>query len=163
MRALTLSALAPRPFDHLWDIGGGSGSIAIEWLLCDPSLSASSVEPRADRAQRIAQNAARLGQDRLRVITGAAPQVLEGLAPPDAVFVGGGLNPALLSWLTANLPSGTRLVANAVTLETETLLVGAQTTYGGDLLRIELSRSKPLGTRRGWSASYPIVQWSHVI
>ncbi|SDI12187.1 precorrin-6y C5,15-methyltransferase (decarboxylating) subunit CbiE [Alloyangia pacifica] len=162
VRALTLSALTPRPFEHLWDIGGGSGSIGIEWLLCDPTLSASTIEPRADRAARIAANAARLGAERLRVIEGRAPEALAELERPDAVFIGGGLSRALLDWLEAHLPSGTRVVANAVTLESEALLAEVQARLGGELLRIELSSTQPLGARRGWKAAYPIVQWSHV-
>ncbi len=160
VRALTLSALAPRPFEHLWDIGGGSGSIAIEWLLCDPTLSAVSIEARADRADRIRANADRLGVERLQILTGRAPEALEDLAAPTAVFVGGGLDAELLEWLTANLPPGTRFVANAVTLETEALLVQAQSRHGGDLMRIELAEATALGARRGWKANYPIVQWS---
>ncbi len=160
VRALTLSALAPRPFEHLWDIGGGSGSVAIEWLLSHPSLFATTIEPREDRAARIVQNAARLGVDRLTVVQGAAPEALVGLPAPDAVFVGGGLTPALLDWLQAYLPSGTRIVANAVTLETEGLLTQAQARLGGDLLRLELAQAGPLGGRRGWKSSYPVVQWS---
>lgn len=160
VRALTLSALAPRPHEHLWDIGGGSGSIGIEWLLGHPTLSATSIEPRADRAVRIGENAARLGMDRLKVVTGAAPEALVGLDRPDAVFVGGGLGPELLDWLMRHLGGGTRIVANAVTLETEALLIAAQADHGGDLLRFELSQAGPLGPRRGWKAAYPIVQWS---
>lgn len=160
VRALTLSALAPRPFEHMWDIGGGSGSIGIEWLLSHPTLTATCIEPRADRAERIGENAARLGVDRLTVITGAAPDALEGLERPDAVFVGGGLGPDLLDWLTEHLGRGTRIVANAVTLESEALLIAAQAAHGGDLLRIALSQAGALGPRRGWKASYPIVQWS---
>ncbi|SNR43605.1 precorrin-6Y C5,15-methyltransferase (decarboxylating) [Puniceibacterium sediminis] len=160
VRALTLSALAPRLFEHLWDIGGGSGSIGIEWLLAHPSLSATVIEPRADRVGRITQNAARLGVDRLKVVEGMAPEALAGLAPPDVVFVGGGLTAELLHWLEAKLPAGTRIVANAVTLESEAMLSAAQQRIGGDLLRIELAQSAPLGTRRGWKASYPVVQWS---
>jgi len=160
VRALTLSALAPRQGDHLWDIGGGSSSISIEWLLSHPSLSATAIEPRADRAERIRSNAARLGVDRLQVVTGAAPQALDGLEAPDVVFVGGGLDAALLGWLEARLAPGTRLVANAVTLETEALLLEAQARRGGDLLRIELAAAAPLGPRRGWTPSRPVVQWS---
>ncbi|MCR8546877.1 precorrin-6y C5,15-methyltransferase (decarboxylating) subunit CbiE [Salipiger sp. P9] len=163
VRALTLSALAPRPYEHLWDIGGGSGSIGIEWLLAHPTLAATAIEPRAERADRIRANACRLGMDRLHVVTGAAPDALDGLAPPDAVFVGGGLDTALLGWLETHLPHGTRLVANAVTLETEALLTSAQARLGGDLLRIELSEPAAIGPRRGWRASYPIVQWSVVL
>ncbi len=160
VRALTLAALAPRPFERLWDIGGGSGSVAIEWLLADPSLAAISIEPREDRAQRIRANANRLGVDRLEVVTGSAPDALEPLAEPDAVFVGGGLSPALLDWLTARLAKGTRLVANAVTLETEALLTEAHARHGGDLLRIDIARAAPLASRRGWKSAYPITQWS---
>ncbi len=160
IRALTLSALAPRPHEHLWDIGGGSGSVAIEWLLAHPSLRATSIEPRAERAARIAANATRLGVDRLNVIHGPAPEALAGLPPPDAVFIGGGLSADMLDWLTAHLPETTRLVANAVTLETEALLAQAQAKWGGDLLRIELAHSAPLGSKRGWKSNYPVVQWS---
>ena len=160
VRAMTLSALAPRPFDHLWDIGGGSGSIGIEWLLTHPSLRATSIEPRPDRVERIRQNALCLGVDRLEVITGTAPQALAGLDPPDAVFVGGGLSPELLDWLTQELPRNTRLVVNAVTLETEALLTSAQAVHGGDLMRVELAMAGPLGSKRGWKSAFPIVQWS---
>lgn len=159
VRALALSALAPRMGEHLWDIGGGSGSIALEWLLSHPTLSATSVEPRADRAARIAENALALGQDRLCVVTGAAPEALEGLTPPQAVFVGGGLSEALLARLST-LPKGTRIVAHAVTLESEALLTRAKVDLGGELLRIELAQAAPLGPRLGWKSAYPVVQWS---
>ncbi|XDA99996.1 precorrin-6y C5,15-methyltransferase (decarboxylating) subunit CbiE [Sulfitobacter sp. LCG007] len=160
VRALTLSALAPRPGELLWDIGGGSGSIAIEWLLADPSMQAISIERRADRAARIAANAVRLGVDRLRVVEGVAPDSLEGLEAPQAVFIGGGLSDRLLETLAERLPGGTRLVANAVTLESEALLAGWQARMGGSLLRIDLSEAAPLGSLRGWRAAYPVVQWS---
>ncbi len=159
VRALTLSALAPCPGERLWDIGGGSGSIAIEWLLSDPAMQAISIEARADRAARIVANAARLGVDRLTVVSGQAPAALDGLDPPDAVFVGGGLSADLLAVLGA-LPMGTRIVANAVTLEAEALLTAAQADLGGTLLRIELANAAPLGNKTGWRAAYPIVQWA---
>lgn len=160
MRALTLSALAPLPGEHLWDIGGGSGSIAIEWLLAHPTTQATSVEIDPTRADRIVQNAASLGADRLSVVTGAAPSALEDLPAPDAVFIGGGISEEMLQTVWAALPDGARLVANAVTLEAEVLLADWQADKGGDLLRIELAQSKPLGRKRGWKSSYPIVQWS---
>lgn len=160
VRALTLSALAPRPFEHLWDIGGGSGSIGIEWLLSDTSLDCTTIEPRADRAANIRANAERLGVDRLTVVEGHAPEALAGLPAPDAVFVGGGLSESLLDWLTTKLAAGTRMVANAVTLETEALLIAAQARLGGDLLRVDLARTAALGDKRGWKAAHPIVQWS---
>lgn len=162
LRALTLSALAPRPVEHLWDIGAGSGSISIEWLACHPSMHATAVEADPARADRIRTNAAALGADRLRVVEGRAPEVLDGLAPPQAVFIGGGLSEALLSDLWARLGSGTRVVANAVTLESEALLVAWQAAQGGNLLRVELAEAQPLGTRRGWRTAYPVMQWSVV-
>ncbi len=160
VRALTLSALAPQRDEHLWDIGGGTGSISIEWLMCDPTLTATSIEPRADRAERIRRNADMLGQDRLNVVHGTAPDALTGLALPDVVFIGGGLSTALLEWLQTSLPAGTRLIANAVTLESEALLAHWHDTLGGELLRIELAQASALGPRRGWKSAYPVVQWS---
>ncbi|WP_171102267.1 precorrin-6y C5,15-methyltransferase (decarboxylating) subunit CbiE [Ruegeria sp. HKCCD7255] len=160
IRALTLSALAPQRGEHLWDIGGGTGSISIEWLMCDPSLTATTIEPREDRAERIRRNANTLGQDRLSVVHGTAPEALSGLPLPDVVFIGGGLSAELLGWLRDTLPKGTRLVANAVTLESEALLAQWQADIGGELLRIELAHSAPLGPRRGWKSAYPVVQWS---
>ncbi|TCP67640.1 precorrin-6y C5,15-methyltransferase (decarboxylating) subunit CbiE [Sphingomonas sp. PP-CE-1G-424] len=160
VRALTLSALAPRPGETLWDIGAGSGSIGIEWLLSHASTSAVAFEADPVRANRVRANATTLGVDRLRVINGRAPEILEGLPSPDVVFVGGGLSNALLDRLCATLDAGTRLVANAVTLESEILLTQWHATKGGTLQRIELSDAAPLGTRRGWRAHYPVVQWS---
>jgi precorrin-6Y C5,15-methyltransferase (decarboxylating) len=159
VRALTLSALASRPGEMLWDIGAGSGSIGIEWLLSHPTNRALAFEADPQRAARARANAMALGVDRLDVIEGYAPAVLAGHNAPDAVFVGGGLSQALLETLW-QLPVGTRLVANAVTLESEALLAQWHHDKGGDLLRIDLSEAAPLGTRRGWRASYPIVQWS---
>lgn len=159
MRALALSALAPLPGERLWDIGAGSGSIAVEWLLSAPRTQAVAVEPRADRAARIRRNADALGADRLDVVQGEAPGALSGLPPPEAVFIGGGLSAALLDALRTRLSPGVRLVAHAVTLESEALLAEAHARLGGDLMRVELAEAAPLGPRRGWRAAYPVVQW----
>lgn len=159
VRALTLAALAPRPVEHLWDIGGGSGSVSIEWVLSHITLRATTIEAHPDRAARIRENAAKLGADRVTVVEAVAPDGLDALDAPDVVFVGGGLSQALLERLW-QLPPGTRLVANAVTLESETLLAQWQADKGGDLLRIELTRAEPLGRKRGWKGAYPVVQWS---
>ena len=118
-----------------------------------------SVEPRAERAHNIRENAVRLGLDRLEIVEGSAPQALEGLETPDAVFIGGGLSKGLLERLWVLLPPGTRLVANAVTLESESLLVAWREAKGGELLRIEISEAGSLGPRQAWKASYPVVQW----
>lgn len=158
VRALTLSALAPREGAWLWDIGAGSGSVAVEWCLAGGI--ATAIEARADRVANIRANIEGFGiGHRMTVIHGAAPAALAGLAAPDAVFVGGGGNEALLTALWAALPAGVRLVANAVTLETEALLVAWQAARGGSLMRIELARAGPLGRMRGWVAERPVVQW----
>ena len=160
VRAITLSTLAPKPGEHLWDIGGGSGSIGLEWALAQPSTTVTTIEPRPDRAARIVQNALTLGVDhRLSVIEGAAPDALVGLKAPDAIFVGGGLSQDVID---AALATSARVVVNAVTLEGEALLAAAHAAHGGDLMRIALSEAAPLGPKRGWKASYPVVQWSLV-
>lgn len=123
-------------------------------------MRALAFEADPTRAARARDNAAALGMDRLRVIEGRAPEMLIDQPIADAVVIGGGLSEALLLWLWQHLPAGTRLVANAVTLESEALLAQWQRDKGGDLLRIELARAAPIGTRRGWRSNYPIVQWS---
>jgi precorrin-6Y C5,15-methyltransferase (decarboxylating) len=161
VRALTLRALAPRPGEHLWDIGAGSGSISIEWLRAAPGTAATAIEPRADRAANVAANAAAFGvADRLRLIEGAAPAALDSLPAPDAIFIGGGGSAALFERLWERAEPGTRLVANAVTLETEALLTGLAARHGGALLRIELAEAAPLGRMRGWRPLRPVTQWS---
>lgn len=159
VRALALSALAPRPGEMLWDIGGGSGSISLEWLLSHRDCRAISIESHPERAARIKHNAEMLGVDHVKVVLGSAPEALSDLPPPDAVFIGGGLSEALLRDLTERLKARTRLVAHAVTLESEALFSAWQAKIGGDLMRIELSQAEPLGSRVGWKAAYPIVQW----
>lgn len=160
VRALTLSALAPRYGEHLWDIGGGAGSIAIEWCLAHASTGATVIEADATRVDRIRANADRFGVDRLTVIHATAPDGLNDLPPPQAVFIGGGLSDTLLHTITRAVPRGTRLVANAVTLDSEAVLVAHHATHGGSLSRIALSSAEPLGGRHGWKAVYPVVQWS---
>ncbi len=161
IRALALSALAPRPGQRLWDIGGGSGSVSVEWCLAGGV--ASTIEARADRAAQIAENAASFGMTpALTVIQGNAPDALEGLPKPDAVFVGGGGSDVLLVSLWARIPKGCRLVAHAVTLETESLLLDWQARVGGDLMKVEIAHAAPLGRMRGWVPSRPMLQWGVV-
>lgn len=161
VRALTLSALAPRRGERLWDLGAGSGSVSVEWCLAGGV--ASAVERNTDRAANIRANAARFGvADRLHLTEGTALASLATLPAPDAVFVGGGLDAALLQAVWAAMPKGARLLINAVTLETEALLLTAQAEKGGDLMRIDLARAAPLGRMRGWVPARPVVQWSVV-
>ncbi|MBB4945548.1 precorrin-6Y C5,15-methyltransferase (decarboxylating) [Kitasatospora gansuensis] len=163
VRAATLATLAPAPGELLWDIGGGSGSIAIEWLRAHRDCQAVSVERSPVRAERIARNAATLGVPRLRVVTGPAPAALAGLPTPDAIFVGGGLTaPGLLDACWAALPPGGRLVANTVTLESEALLTEWYRRHGGDLLRLAVAHAVPVGGFTGWRQAMPVTQWSVV-
>ncbi|RWR08302.1 precorrin-6y C5,15-methyltransferase (decarboxylating) subunit CbiE [Paenirhodobacter populi] len=159
VRALALSALAPRAGEMLWDIGAGSGSVGIEWLLAGPAMRCVGVDADPARAARARANAARLGVDP-EIREGRALDLLPGLPRPDAVFLGGGADTALMTALWDLLPAGTRVVAHAVTLETEALLTIWHGRAGGSLLRVELSEAAPLGRKRGWKASYPVVQWS---
>ncbi|MFJ8495372.1 precorrin-6y C5,15-methyltransferase (decarboxylating) subunit CbiE [Streptomyces sp. NPDC094038] len=161
VRAATLGVLAPAPGELLWDIGGGSGSIAIEWLRTHPSCRAVTVERDPVRAERIVRNAERLGVPGLQVITGAAPAVLDELPAPDAVFIGGGLTvPGLLDACWAALPYGGRLVANTVTLESEALLADAYRCRGGELVRLAVAHAVPVGGFTGWRQAMPVTQWA---
>ena len=161
IRALTLSALAPFGDAVLWDIGTGSGSVAIEFLLAAPGARAFGLEADPARAARARQNAERFGlEHRFTVLETRAPAGLDTLPLPDAIFVGGGASGALLDRLWALMPAGARLVMNAVTLETEALLYDAQVRFGGGLMRIGLAEMSALGSRRGWEPSRPVVQWS---
>ncbi|MGY3610323.1 MULTISPECIES: precorrin-6y C5,15-methyltransferase (decarboxylating) subunit CbiE [unclassified Bradyrhizobium] len=159
MRALALSALSPRPGERLWDIGAGSGSIAVEWALCGGTSIA--VEAREDRAENIRSNAATFGlTHRITVIAGIAPDVLSGLEPPDAVFIGGGLDAAMFDAIWSRSAPSTRVVAHAVTLETDALLSELHARHGGELMRVEIAHAGPLGRYRSWEAARPVVQWS---
>lgn len=160
IRALALSALAPRPGERLWDLGAGSGSIGIEWALAGGHTIA--VEQSPTRAANIRANAMTLGVAYRVVVIEADHTAWLAQTPPapDAVFIGGGASPELLDQLWAQLPPGTRLVLHGVTLETEMLLAEAHARHGGDLLRIELARAEPLGRMRGWVPARPVVQWS---
>jgi precorrin-6Y C5,15-methyltransferase (decarboxylating) len=163
IRSMTLAALAPRRGELLWDIGAGSGSIGIEWMLAHPSMRAIAIEANAERAARIARNAAHCGVPGLVVVEGSAPKSLKGLPTPDAIFIGGGGSDAgVLNAAIEALPSGGRLVANAVTLEMETLLLAEHTKRGGDLTRIAISRAAPVGSMQAWRPAMPVTQWSWV-
>ncbi|NNJ02832.1 bifunctional cobalt-precorrin-7 (C(5))-methyltransferase/cobalt-precorrin-6B (C(15))-methyltransferase [Streptomyces sp. PKU-MA01144] len=161
VRAATLAALAPAPGELLWDVGSGSGSIAIEWMRTHRSCRAVAVERHAERARRIERNAESLGVPGLRVVTAAAPGGLAGLPVPDAVFIGGGLTaPGLLEACWDALPEGGRLVANTVTLESEALLAERYRRHGGELVRLSVAHAVPVGGFTGWRQAMPVTQWS---
>ncbi|MPZ59155.1 MAG: precorrin-6y C5,15-methyltransferase (decarboxylating) subunit CbiE [Rhizobiales bacterium] len=160
IRAVTLSSLAPRRGELLWDIGAGAGSVAIEWLLADPSMRAIAIEQSAERVARIRRNAAAFGVPGLEIVEGVAPAALDGLPPPEAIFIGGGAaHPRLLGAAVAALKRGGRLVVNAVTLESETILAARHLADGGELIRIALTRADGIGGKPGWRPAIPVTQW----
>ena len=160
VRAATVAKLMPMRGALLWDIGTGCGSVAIEWMRAARYARAIGIEPRADRRAMAAQNALALGAPKLDLIDGTVPQALENLDAPDAVFIGGGLSRATFdaAW-TALRPLG-RLVANAVTLESEAELIALHREHGGDLVKIQTHRADPIGGMTGWRPSMPVTQWS---
>ncbi|MET7771045.1 precorrin-6y C5,15-methyltransferase (decarboxylating) subunit CbiE [Nocardia sp. NPDC005366] len=164
VRALTLAALAPAPGELLWDIGGGSGTIAIEWCRTHPACRAVTFERHEARRRQIAGNAVALGVPQI-VVRGAAPAELDAMpaesASPDAIFVGGGLTQdGLLETCWSQLRHGGRLVANAVTAESESLLLTWANAYGGELRKFQIYRAEPLGGFTTWRPQLPVTQWS---
>lgn len=164
IRAVTLSALAPRPGECLWDVGAGSGSVGIEWLLAHAGTRTVAVERDPARADRVRANADHWGvAERLHVVNGSAPEVLAALPPPDAAFIGGGVTqPGLLAAVRAALPAGGRLVVNAVTLEGQALLSSLLGRDGGDLLTLSVAHAEPVGGFYGLRPAMPVMQWRWV-
>jgi precorrin-6B C5,15-methyltransferase / cobalt-precorrin-6B C5,C15-methyltransferase len=160
VRAVSLSSLAPRLGELLWDIGAGSGSIAIEWMLCGPLMRAIAIETRTDRVARIRRNASALGVPSLDVVEGTAPAACDGLPTPDAIFVGGGVSDAgVIDTAIARLRAGGRAVVNAVTLPSEALLLARHATLGGQLLRLAVARVDTVGGMQAWRPARPVTQW----
>ncbi|MEF8793187.1 precorrin-6y C5,15-methyltransferase (decarboxylating) subunit CbiE [Thiohalorhabdus sp.] len=164
VRAVTLAHLAPGTGDLLWDIGAGSGAVGLEWMLADPANRAVAVEPRPERIANIAANAGDFGVPDLQCVEGQAPEALDGLPAPDAIFIGGGLTtPGLVDRCRASLSPGGRLVANSVTVEGDAVLAEAQQLLGGRLTRLAVERAQPLGGFSGWSPLRPVTVWSWVM
>jgi precorrin-6Y C5,15-methyltransferase (decarboxylating) len=160
VRAVTLSRLAPVPGQLLWDVGGGAGSIAIEWSRHHPTCRAVAIEKDPDRAKRLERNAANLGVV-VRTVLGKAPEALAELESPDAVFVGGGATAAgMIEACWEALKPGGRLVVNGVTLETEVLIARWYAELGGDLVRLDVQRASPVGGMTGWRPAMPVTIWT---
>lgn len=163
VRAVTLAMLGPQPGELLWDVGAGSGSIAIEWMRAHRANRAVAIESSAERVARISANANALGVPTLRVVEGRAPGALTGLPAPDVVFIGGGVTrEGVVEAALAALRPGGRLVANAVTLESEATLAAWYAKLGGDMVRIAVNRASPVGGFTGWRAMMPVTIWSVV-
>ena len=162
VRAATLAKLMPMRGALLWDIGTGCGSVAVEWMRGARYARAVGIEPRADRRAMAAANALALGVPKLELVEGRVPEALEGLAAPDAVFIGGGLSRETFdaAW-DALRPLG-RMVCNAVTLESEALLLELHKERGGQLVKLMVSRAEPVGGLTGWRPLMPVTQWSLV-
>ena len=160
LRAATLAKLMPMRGALLWDIGAGSGSVAIEWMRAARYANAIGIEPRADRRAMAAANALALGTPPLRLVEGEAPAALDGLPAPDAIFIGGGLSAEVFAAAWSALRPLGRLVANAVTLESEAALIALHAAHGGDLVRISVARAAPVGRLTGWKPAMPVTQWS---
>ncbi|MBM3562025.1 MAG: precorrin-6y C5,15-methyltransferase (decarboxylating) subunit CbiE [Alphaproteobacteria bacterium] len=162
IRAVTLSALAPRKGELLWDVGAGAGSIAIEWMLSDPSNRAIGIERDEARAARIARNALALGVPDLSVVNGEAPQALVELETPQAIFIGGGADAATLKAAWRALPCCGRIVVNAVTIETQSLLADAYRDKGGELLHLQFAHARPIGRFQAFEPAMAVMQWRAV-
>ena len=161
VRAMVLSALRPFRGGHLWDVGSGSGSVAIEWALLDPANRATAIEMRPERAARIVHNAAALGVPGIEVRTERAPDVFAGLPKPDAIFIGGGgTGRTMIEQALDRLASGRPLVVTAVTVETQAHLGALHAAHGGELTMVSLAHAEPLGRFRGWRPALPIVLWA---
>ncbi|KAA0949238.1 MULTISPECIES: precorrin-6y C5,15-methyltransferase (decarboxylating) subunit CbiE [unclassified Pseudomonas] len=158
VRAMTLARLAPTPGELLWDVGAGSGSIGIEWMRTHPSCRALAIEANEGRQLLIEHNRDALGVPGLQLIRGSAPQALEGLEAPDAIFIGGGVTRAgVLDTCWQHLRPGGRLVANAVTLQSEMTLMAWREQHGGELTRIHVAQAQPLGDFDTWRQALPIT------
>lgn len=158
VRAITLARLAPVPGELLWDVGAGSGSIGIEWMRAHPSCRTLAIEADEGRQQLIEHNRETLGVPGLQLIRGRAPQALEGLERPDAIFIGGGVTrEGVLDSCWAALKPGGRLIANAVTLQSEITLMAWREQHGGELTRIHIAQAQPLGDFDTWRQALPIT------
>ena len=156
LRALALSALSPRAGELLWDVGSGSGAIAVEWCRSATGARALAIEPNPERLAFIRENRIRLTAPGIAIVPVRAPEAFDGLAAPDAVFIGGGLTEGIFKPAYLQLKQGGRLVAHAVTLESEAILLGL---HGGDLLRVSVDHAAPVGPFRGWRPSMPVLHW----
>ncbi|WP_120502100.1 precorrin-6y C5,15-methyltransferase (decarboxylating) subunit CbiE [Roseovarius sp. EL26] len=160
VRAATLAKLMPMRGALLWDVGTGCGSIAVEWMRAARYARAIGIEPRADRRAMAAANALALGAPKLQLVEGRVPEALTNLDAPDAVFIGGGLSRETFEAAWSALRPLGRMVCNAVTLESEALLLKLHKEHGGQLVKLSVNRAEPIGALTGWRPLMPVTQWS---
>ena len=160
VRAATLAKLMPMRGAVVWVSGAGCGAGGGEGMGGARQARAIGVEPDADGSAMAAANGLALGTPRRQLIDGKVPQALAGLEAPDAVFIGGGLSREVFEAAWAALRPLGRLVANAVTLESEAVLVALHAEFGGQLVKIQVQRAEPVGPRTGWRPLMPVTQWS---
>ena len=158
MRAVTLAALAPRPGELLWDVGSGSGSIAIEWCRGGRGCAAVAFERDEQRRKRIAANAVAFG---VTVdVRGEAPQAFEDARVavrdlhrwrPHPAGAAGHLHRTASDRWQAGRQRGHCGIGS-----------GDDTGYsrlGGELRRFQHYRGEPLGGFTGWRPAMPVTQW----
>ena len=160
VRAATLAKLMPMRGALLWDIGAGCGSVGIEWMRAARYARAIGIEPRADRRAMAATNALALGTPGLQIIEGSAPAALADLPAPDAIFIGGGLTADVFEAAWSALRPLGRLVANAVTLESEALMLDLYKKHGGQLVKLGVQRADAVGRLTAFRPLMPVTQWS---
>jgi len=160
VRLLSLAALGIRPDSVVWDIGAGSGSVAIEAALLAPEGRVYAVEVDPEGVEICRDNVRTHAVDNVEVVAGRAPEALADLDAPDAVFVGGskGSMEEIIDVALARLKPGGRLVANAITLENagEAYQAFRRRDLVPEVTLLQVSRSEPLARYLRYEALNPI-------
>lgn len=159
MRAMAIAALEPFPGQLLWDVGAGCGSVSVEWMRAAARTRAIAIEPIKARRAMIRENAKALGTPEIEIVAAEAPEAFRGLERPDAVFIGGGMTDGVFAAAWEALPAGGRMVAHAVTLESEAILLDLHARFGGEMIRVSVDRAAPVGSYRGWKPAMPVIHW----
>jgi len=163
LRAAALASLAPVGDELLWDLGAGTGSIGIEWCRLSPGNRAIAVERRPERAERIRENAVRHRvAPQLRIVESDIAAALPSLSAPDAIFVGGGVDDAVLQVCWTALPAGGRLVVHSVTADSDAVLLQAYRAWGGELSRVAVETAEPIGRFTGFRPARTVTAWAAV-
>ena len=153
-----------REGDVVYDIGGGTGSVALEAASLHPSLTVYTVEHNAEAAGLIRQNIEALRMENVYLIEGEAPDVLTGLEAPDAVFIGGsGGKLAQILMAIHKKGCGIRFVINSVSLETSGALNSFMEEHGIDdasIVQMQVSDIRTVGSHHMMQAQNPVMIYS---